>query len=656
MKKFHRSLSLLLCLTFLFSFAFSPIRAHAYFDPAYSTAYIVVGDVVVEGIKEGSKLIASAILSVWDTVVTEDFLKTCQGVLELGSFFTSSTSYKGIFDSYSEGELSAGQTILSKAFLSSVAAAYKTKTGITLPVPDQDVSIYVPPESVWTEAELITSDRLNYRGFGDLTEVNKNILAGNQITWQLKQDFSSLAKYLRTDLVDFLRDEYSSLTSSITLLNQTLSNKLSLVNSSLGDVETSVDVMSSTLSKHFSDLKSLYSQFGNATLSKLDALNTSIQAINGFDLSEDFKHLKELETQFGNATLDSLDDLITSTDYITASVFTASETLSSSIAVSTEELSAKLDELSVEVTLPDVSELLISIDSISGEILLGISDLVSVFTSEDFFLTLSDVSLSAESLASLNDITLSIADTVDVFNGAYDVMIDRLDSLSFNLSEFNYTIFEEFKTDFLDPYLTNFEAYMGAFEFMLEYLDSFYRALDDFTFELSNFDTDFASILTNITTSLSDIKISMSDFKSFLQTDIVEILNEIKTSIKSIAGTTTADPGIGDNDSDDEANKQKIPLIPHINNGFEQGENYIGNVYTFLDDELAGFRVAALIFEEFAGISFFYKLIITSCSVGLIATLLGMALNVQSYSVSQRRREEAAQVRAQYRMQRSTAA
>lgn len=96
----------------------------------------------------------------------------------------------------------------------------------------------------------------------------------------------------------------------------------------------------------------------------------------------------------------------------------------------------------------------------------------------------------------------------------------------------------------------------------------------------------------------------------------------------------------------------KIP----VNNGFAIGGSYFDSIRGFLGDDLNGFLVAGMIFEEFAGITFFHKLIITSCAVGLIGTLLGMALNVQSYSVAQRRREEAAQANAYRRMERSCAA
>lgn len=96
--------------------------------------------------------------------------------------------------------------------------------------------------------------------------------------------------------------------------------------------------------------------------------------------------------------------------------------------------------------------------------------------------------------------------------------------------------------------------------------------------------------------------------------------------------------------------------MPWVGSGFQIGGSYFNSVEGFLGDEMEAFLVAGMIFEEFAGISFFNKLIIVSCSVGLIGTLLGMALQLQGYSVAQRRREEAAQSKAHNRMERSYAA
>ena len=672
MKKIHRFLSIFLCLTFLFSVAFSPIRARAYFDPAYSTASIVVGDIVVEGIKSGSKLIASALLSVWNHVVTPDFLKTCQGVLEIGSFFTSSTSYKGIYDSYSEGEVSSGQMILSRAFLSSVAAAYKTKTGITLSVPANDVSIYVPPESVWEKAELITSDRLNYFGFADIVEFDDVVEAvdrGNSLQEITNTRLLSLYGLLNTsfaEVEEFISEQTSVVTDGFSDVVSNLGSKINSLSTTLSakfdSLETSVDIVSSYLHQGLIDLKSIHTQFGNSTLSKLDALNTSIQALNGFDLTvnftQEFALLRKVYTTFGNATLDSLEDLIESTDNVTASIFSAIECLSTTIVDSTEALSVQLDELTVDVAFPDLDWLFDYVDSLESlnwdishsvsDLYPVLTDLYSIFDSEEFLNALSNVSLSAERLASLEFSSFDIFDRINDLYSFFTSDEEILNALSnVSLSAESLASLNDVSLS-IDSSLQSFFSTLEEFYFydLLDVYASYLSTAVDFIDQL-NFDLSFA---------VSHVESSLSSLSTFLQTDIVEILNDIKTSIKSIAGTTTADPGIGDDDSEDEANKQKIPLIPHINNGFQQGENYIGNVYTFLDDELAGFRVAALIFEEFAGISFFYKLIITSCSVGLIATLLGMALNVQSYSVSQRRREEAAQVRAQYRMQRSTAA
>ena len=630
MNKIHRYISFFLCLA-LIVFCLSPVRAYAAVvpDPAYSSAYIVIGDIIVEGIQEGSKVIASALASVWNKVFTAELLQTAQGVLEIGSFFTDPVAHKAVFDSYSEGELSAGQVVLTKAFLSSVAAAYETKTGLTLSEPTEDVVIYAPPESVWTEAELITADRLNFKGFADLTEVNQNILAGNQIVWQLKKDLNGLELYLRTTFVETLDTEFADLVSRLWAMTGSLGSKLDTIDTSLGSLETSIDVLSSTLHTDLTQLKSSYASFGNETLDKLDTLNTSIQNITLSDLSTDFVNLRETITQYDSLILTAVQDL---PDQISQSLTDFYETQSQLLISISDKLgqeSSYLADLVGENQLirdelsAGFADTLVALDQLEVNVDLDFQPVIDQILSTE--MTLND---------SLNSLYTAI-DSLEVDMSAdFQPVIDQILSTEMILNDSLNSLY-----DLQAPAFDSFQEHLGYISDQVLY----------------GFDSSIGAVISQLMLEFTSLKSRISSEFTSLKNHLTTELTDIKTAVQTIAGTTTADPGTGD-DSQDEADKQKIPLIPYINNGFEQGENYIGNVYTFLDDELEGFRVAALIFEEFAGISFFYKLIITSCSVGLIATLLGMALNVQSYSVSQRRREEAAQVRAQYRMQRSSAA
>ncbi|MBQ7769341.1 MAG: hypothetical protein IJ403_10755 [Oscillospiraceae bacterium] len=646
MNKIHRYISFFLCLA-LIVFCLSPVRAYAAVvpDPAYSSAYIVIGDIVVEGIQEGSKVIASALASVWNKVFSAELLQTAQGVLEIGSFFSGDAYHKATYDSYAEGELSAGQVVLTKAFLSSVAAAYKTKTGLTLSEPTEDVVIYAPPESVWMDAEQITADRLNFKGFADLTEVNQNILAGNQIVWQLKKDLNGLELFLRTTNLEAIQDAFASLestfTSQISALNSTILIARDTLVSKLGSLETSIDTLSSTLHTDLTQLKSSYASFGNETLDKLDTLNTSIQNITLSDLSADFVSLRETITQYDSLILTAVQDL---PDQISQSLTNFYETQSQLLISISDKLgqeSSYLADLVGENQLirdelsAGFSDTLVALDELEVNVDLDFQPVIDQILSTE--MTLND---------SLNSLYTAIESLEVDMTADFQPVIDQIIESEAILSE-PLIYLDQFNWDVIYPSL---ESILSSFGSVQTSLDSINDQV------LYGLDTSIGALRAALTNEFSFLKLRITDLFSSLDKSLTTQLTDIKTAVQTIAGTTTADPGIGDDDSQDEADKQMIPLIPYINNGFQQGENYIGNVYTFLEDELEGFRVAALIFEEFAGISFFYKLIITSCSVGLIATLLGMTLYAQSFNLWTRRREEAAQVRAQYRMQRSNAA
>lgn len=605
MNKFHRFLSWVLCLVFLFSFVFSPIRASAITvspDPYASTAYTVVGGVVVEGFKEGSKLIASAILSVWNTVVTPEFLQTCQGVLEVGAFFTSPTAYRGIYDSFSDGEKAAGQMVLSKAFLSSVAAAYKTKTGQTLTVPDEDVTIHVPPQSVWSEAELITSDRLNYRGFSDLTEVNQNILAGNQIVWQLKKDLNGLELYLRTDFVEALTTEISDVTSKLSSIQSHLLSLWSLINTSFDDVELSIDTMSSSLSKDLKDLKTLYSSFGNETLSKLDTLNKSIQALDSSSLSADFLDLYNLIAQNDALTITALQNLPGQ----------ISDSISSFFETQSLQLEAISDKLGAESSY--LLDLVGDMQLLRDEVVSGFADTV---------VALDQLDVAAD--INLQPLIDQVLDTEATLVGQFDSLYSLINNNIVAYTASNNELLSSLK-GFVD----------SSNDSLLSLVDQVSYTLDDSLSTVIGFDILISDQLSSL---------------SVLTDSISGQLADIKTSLQSIAGTTVANPPVHSSDLD-ELDKLEVPLYGAIGSGFDKGDEFFGFTLVSLDDELYGFLVAAKIFNEFADLSFFKKLIIASASIGFVCSLLGMGLDATgAFSSAYRRRESSAQAKSRERFE-----
>lgn len=356
------------------------------------------------------------------------------------------------------------------------------------------------------------------------------IEAGNSLQEITNTRLLSLYGLLNTsfaDIQDFVTTQTSAITTGFTNLTSNLGTKISSLSTTLSgkldSVDSSVDAMSSTLSKSLSDLKSLYSQYGNSTLSKLDALNTSIQAIDGFDLSADFNHLKELETQFGNATLNKLDSVIVSVDDISNAIFTSSQALSTHISTAFEsgfdQISESLSNISVEATLPNFDDFIADsygqlvalnsiadympdilssigiLDDLSLEISAILDGLSSVFTSEDFSFALSDISLSAESLSTIDS----------------------------SLKDY----FSDFKEMCVDEYL---QMYYDLMDLMITETSAITSVVDSYFYDLNK----------------------------FLKTDVVGTLNDIKTSIQSIAGTTTAGPNPGGNNSQDEYEKKKL--------------------------------------------------------------------------------------------------
>ena len=660
MNKFRRYISIFLCLSLLLFSSF-PIRAFAYyFDPFSATAYAVVGNLAADAISEFSKFVASILTSASISAgkaISSDSLKK---FTQWGLFIASKGAYKPIVLSKTEefvekSQINGSKIVLTPELLSILSSSYYELYGETLVLPEAGLQIYVPPESLWMSGDLISYDRLTSSGFHDLSELNDNILAGNKISWQVLQSLDSIQKFLRTDQYDFFDSNLSDIYSRLSAINNNVVSIVRNLDTYFGSLDDSILAMTSTLHNDLSHLKTLYSTFGNETLSKLDILNTSIQNLESYDSSEDFDDLKYLYSTFGNETLSKLDDLVDSIENIPY-------TFSDTIAGHFTDLSVRLDQV-ISKLGDDFSFL---------EVISQNQDLLLIDLSAYFYNLIStleslDVTASVELQPLIDHISAFELNLNSFLESLYDLQASYLSSLETTL----YNQFDYIASLYLEDYLV---AFNNGFALLNETLYEVWSDTSNLVEvkvsleELVGSDLLTAGTFTDVferyigeLTSVVDhygnkIITDVSSEITNLKTDLLVVLNDIKTSIKSIAGTTTADPGAGDDDSQDEANKQKIPLIPYINNGFQQGENYIDNVYMFLADELAAFRVAALIFEEFANISFFYKLIITSCSVGLIGTLLGMALNVQAYSVAQRRREEAAQSRAHVRMERSTAA
>ena len=619
MKTIHRYFSFFLCLALILFCLSAPLRTTA---SASATIAIGIGGTVIQ---------VAPYIAVVAIVLVAVGLAASGSVEELvdqaTEFYNScSPTLRQWFDDVAEDVIDG-----TSVFRIPSKVQTELKEELDDKVPDNIPYMFIPG-TLTDLASLTGSDVF-------IQDVVGAIEAGNSLTESTNTLLRTTYGLLNTgfaEIGDSFDSLLSGLKSTIGSMNSNLANKLTTLNTSVGSLSDSIDFLESSLSGDLVDLKTLYSTFGNETLSRLDTLNESIQAIDSSSLSTDFVNLYELIAQN-----DSL---------IKKSVEALPGQISDSIASFYETQSLQLEDISNKLGTFEESFL----ETMTGDLQL-IRDEVSA--------GFGDVTTALDNLEVIADIDLQ--PVIDQLFNTEVSLVGSLDSL--------YSLINE---NFVDISIANNELLSSMEMVLTESFTEFFTNYDiniwDILTELqdlnsSTLQTEFGSLTASIEDTISSLDLSLSegldilelnlgDLWSLTNTKVVGTLTDIKTSLQTIAGTTTADPGTGGDDSQDDANNQKIPLIPHINNGFEQGENYIGSVYTFLDDELEAFRVAALIFEEFANVPFFYKLIITSCSIGLIATLLGMALNVQSYSVSQRRREEAAQVKASNRMQRSVAA
>lgn len=542
MNKIHRYMSFFLCLALILFCLSSPMQRSA---SASATAAIVIGIA-------GSTVSVEAVIGVVATIlVAVGFVSgTVDEVVSKSRTFYNncSSTLRKWFDEVA-ADVIDGTSVFR--IPSTVQNELKDKLGDKTP---DNIPYLLIPGTLTNLATLTGADVF-------IQDVIGAIEAGNSIQEITNTRLLMLYGLLNTsfaDVEDFITSQTSTISTGFANLASNLGSKITslstTLSSQLDSVEVSIDAMSSSLSDDLTDLKTLYSSFGNQTLSKLNALNTSIQSVN---------------TSIQNLDLS---------------------------------------------------------DSAAG---------------------FADLSVKLDTLAQLFESSSSSLGFIEIISSEQSMLIqEALDKLGYD-PNFIEATFEEVLNigSLMESYFHNVETILDAISIDLDWqladIESGIDALSGY------FDSAISAQTQKLIWNLNHNSIV------YQLSDLIELVSnsfaDIKTSIQSIAGTTTADPGAGD-DSRDEADKQKIPLMPHVNNGFQQGENYIGNVYTFLDEELAAFRVAALIFEEFAHIPFFYKLIITSCSVGLIGTLLGMALYAQSFNLYQKRREEAAQARAHDRM------
>lgn len=344
----RRIISAFLCLALILFLAVSPIRANAYvFDPVSSTAYAVVGDLVVETFSDGAKLIASALVSASNTVtnwVSDSFLVDCYNIAT--AFWSKNPdSFEEAYNSFAKLSISSAinsKMILDAEFCDGLQEAVEDVGEDQIVVPEAGTEIYVPPDSIWTQAEMLTYDRLVYEGFSDLETLNESVIAGNQISWQTLQKIMSLSAYLRTDFVDDLADKFSSLSLNFTADLGSLSSD---IDSYIDTLRIAVNLVTTTLSGKLDTLKSTLSTDLGQIKNAIGTLGTSI-----FDQLVDINsNLKIINSTLENLSI-TVPDVVFDLSPLTSAITKLQTTLSADILVLRNTLSTDLAQIKLAVT------------------------------------------------------------------------------------------------------------------------------------------------------------------------------------------------------------------------------------------------------------------------------------------------------------------
>lgn len=603
MKKFHRFISLTLCFVFLLSISLSciPIRAQAYYDPASSTAYAAVGGIVVELFSEGAKLIASLLASgvkAAGKVITVDGLKKCSQVAALlsgDSFSTALFAFKAA--SFSPGSQFVADEDLVEELAPAVDQVFKGEVA----VPSAGTQIYVPPDSIWSQAEYITYDRLVNSGFTDLDELNENVVAGNQISWQTLQKIMQLSGYLRTDFMDDLAANFLTLSSDfayeIGILSSSISSDLSTLSSDISSylepIRLAVNMVTTTLAGKIDALKSaLLLELGNIKTAISDFSSTTYYQL--IEVNDELDELTPIRTG-----IDQLVGLFEEFTIPVPDVVLDLSPLTAAIAQMETSLSAKLVTLNT------------SIASLSTTFSTALTTLQTGLSAE---LATLRTTLSRD-LATLNTSIGTLNNTI------YDRVIQNLEQIKI----YQINVRDTLHTELLK--IASYEATINTN--MKDYLQDVKDGL--------------ASLQKNTVYRLQTVETAIKN----LPTTLTTLDDEILAKLEIVTDTTVALPDEYDPEDDDE----KKPLFGAIFSGFSIGDDYFGASIENFEAEAAGLLVAAKIFNLYADVVFIKKLLIASASIGIVGALLGMALDVTGYSVSNyRRRESVAQSKASNRV------
>lgn len=308
MKRFF---SVFLCFVLLLSFAVSPIRVKALAPDPFTAAFWAVEGIAIDFATEGAEFIASAISSSLPKIkLTPVFFKNVIKVSNLVNFL--GPGLKVPFHDFNSATQSAGSTnttvTIPEATYDDIADAVGQAQSEGLLESDGndwtaiksalkgmlDTTIFAPPDSIWSNAQNLTHSRLMYDGFLDVAELNnhmetlnKNVLAGNSISWQIFQKLMQLSGYLRTDFLDFFADQFESLGTrlentfrSIEVAAPNVYVDLQSVADAIASLETAIGKMQDKLAGLLTTINSTLGDLEDTLSDDLGTLNESIKTLN----------------------------------------------------------------------------------------------------------------------------------------------------------------------------------------------------------------------------------------------------------------------------------------------------------------------------------------------------------------------------------------
>lgn len=180
--------------------------------------------------------------------------------------------------------------------------------------------------------------------------------------------------------------------------------------------------------------------------------------------------------------------------------------------------------------------------------------------------------------------------------------------------------------------------------------------------DLGSIKTTFDNVGSELETSLNTINTGVQTWGTNIQTwtqnvnsnvvtygkSTVDWLKNVNSNLVSSTNAlgirieTALNPSVDKPDTGpaDQVEKQEKDIIVGIGSGLGNTQMYMDDANSILNANLTNFLAAGLIFNVFADIPFFQQLLIISVSIGLVGSLLGIALSAAGRQGSDARKKD----------------